>query len=310
MQQNIYGTSAPHIKSKLSSDKIMVYTIMALIPAGISGILNFGISAALVILLTCGSAVLTAVVFDAIVKKTIKVIDYRIFLSAVLTAYCLPPQITWYIAVLAGVLCVLLMKSSLHFFCRNIVSPVILTRLILSLAFHQEMTIYLFDGLTMATPLSVLKNDGTVNILSMLFGTHGGCIGETSALLLCFGAIVLILLGIMDFRVSGMYLFTFAAFMAVFGGYGLSSYYLSAHLAGGGFMLALWFIAPEYSTLPITKDGRLLYGILLGLLTGVFRLFGPCAENLSIAILIANLMVPLLEKITIRRPFGVEERQL
>ena len=75
-------------------------------------------------------------------------------------------------------------------------------------------------------------------------------------------------------------------------------------------MLALWFIAPEYSTLPITKDGRLLYGILLGLLTGVFRLFGPCAENLSIAILIANLMVPLLEKITIRRPFGVEERQL
>ena len=75
-------------------------------------------------------------------------------------------------------------------------------------------------------------------------------------------------------------------------------------------MLALWFITPEYSTLPITKDGRILYGILLGLLTGISRLFGPYAENLSVAILVANLMVPLLEKITIRRPFGVEKGQL
>ena len=75
-------------------------------------------------------------------------------------------------------------------------------------------------------------------------------------------------------------------------------------------MLALWFITPEYSTLPITKDGRILYGIFLGLLTGIFRLFGPAAENLCFAILIANLLVPLLEKITIRRPFGVEKGKL
>ena len=84
----------------------------------------------------------------------------------------------------------------------------------------------------------------------------------------------------------------------------------NAHLAGGGFMLALWFIAPAYSTLPITKDGRWLYGIVLGGLTGVFRLFGPSAENLCYAILLANLTVPVLEKITIRRPFGVEKGRL
>ena len=118
------------------------------------------------------------------------------------------------------------------------------------------------------------------------------------------------MMGVMDFRVTGMYLFTFAAFMAVFGGYGLSSYYLTAHLAGGGFMLALWYIAPDYSTIPITKGGRWLYGIVLGVLTGIFRLFGPNAENICFAILLANLCVPLLEKITIRRPFGVEKGRL
>jgi electron transport complex protein RnfD/electron transport complex protein RnfC len=93
----------------------------------------------------------------------------------------------------------------------------------------------------------------------MIFGKTGGCIGEGSAILLCLGAIFLIMMGVMDFRVTGMYLLSFAAFMALFEGHGLSSYYLTAHLSGGGFMLTLWFIAPAFSSLPITKDGRWLY---------------------------------------------------
>ena len=180
----------------------------------------------------------------------------------------------------------------------------------MSLAFHAEMSVYPLDGLTMATPMAVLKEEGTVNVLYMILGKTGGCIGETSALWLCVGAMFLIMVGIMDFRVAGMYLFSFAAFLAIFGGHGLSSYYLSAQLAGGGFMLALWFIAPAYSSLPITKGGRWFYGIVLGIFSGFFRLFGSSAENLCIAILLANLCVPLLEKITIRHPFGVEKERL
>ena len=310
MEQTFFGMSAPHIKGPKTTAKIMLCVILALIPAGIHGVWRYGIHAGVVILLTCLAAVATEALFELITKKPLTVNDCRALAAGLIMSYCLPPTVEWYVAVAAGAGCALIAQLSFHFLYRNVVSPVILTRLILMFAFADQMSVYVLDGLTMATPLAVLKEGGEVNALYMTLGNTGGCIGETSALLLCFGAIILILLGIMDFRVSGMYLFTFAAFMAVFGGYGLSSYYLSAHLAGGGFMLALWFIAPEYSTLPITKDGRLLYGILLGLLTGVFRLFGPCAENLSIAILIANLMVPLLEKITIRRPFGVEERQL
>lgn len=310
MEQNIYGTSAPHRKGQMTTNKIMLSIILALAPAGILGIWNFGFNAALVILLTCVFAVITQFLFEKITKKPITVKECRVLLTGLLTAYCLPPDVKWYIAALAGVLCALIMEVSLHFFYKNVVSPVILTRLILMLAFKSEMGTYLYEGLTMATPLAVLKEDGTVNTLYMILGKTGGCIGETSALLLCLGAIFLIMMGIMDFRVSGMYLFSFAAFMAIFGGHGLSSYYLTAQLAGGGFMLALWFIAPAYSTLPITKDGRFVYGTLLGILTGIFRLFGESPENLCLAILIANLCVPLIEKITVRRPFGVEKGNL
>jgi len=310
MEQKIYGMSAPHIRGPLSTKKIMLYMILALLPAGIHGVWRYGFNAGLVILCTCSSAVVTEFLLQKIMKKPVTVLEYRVLAMGLIMAYCLPPGISWYLGVLAGFLSTLIMQISLHFFSKNILSPVILTRLIMMYAFSSEMFTYAFDGLTMATPLAVLKEEGTVNTLYMILGNTGGCIGESSAILLCVGAIFLILVGVMDFRVTGMYLLMFAVFMAVFGGHGLSSYYLTAHMAGGGFMLALWFIAPEYSSLPITKSGRWLYGMILGLLTGFFRLFGPSAENICFAILIANLTVPLLEKITIRRPFGVEKGRL
>lgn len=310
MEQTIYGMSAPHRKSPMTTGKIMLCVILALIPAGIHGVWRYGKNAAIVIFLTCISAVITELLFELLTKKPVMVKDCRGLVTGLIMSYCLPPSVEWYVAVIAGVLCALIMQLSYHFFYRNVVSPVILTRLVLMFAFVQQMSTYALDGLTMATPLAVLKTDGTVDTLNMILGNTGGCIGESSTILLCAGAVFLIMMGIMDFRVSGMYLFSFAAVMAVFGGHGLSSYYLTAHLSGGGFMLALWFIAPAYSSLPITKGGRLLYGTLLGILTGVFRLFGTSAESLCYAILIANLFVPLIEKITIRRPFGVEKGQL
>lgn len=310
MQQTIYGTGAPHIRGQLSTVKIMSYIILALIPAGIYGVWNYGLNAGLVILATCVSAVAVEFLFQLVTKKPLAVKECRGLVTALVMAYCLPPSIDWYLGAVAGALCALVMQISLHFFQKNVVSPVIFTRLIMMYAFSSQMFTYAYDGLTMATPLEVLKQDGVVNTLYMIFGKTGGCIGESSTILLCLGAIFLILMGLMDFRVTGMYLLSFAVFMALFGGHGLSSYYLTAHMAGGGFMLTLWFIAPAFSTLPITKGGRWLYGTILGLLTGFFRLFGPSAENICFAVLIANLCVPLIEKITVKRPFGVEKGHL
>lgn len=307
MEQIIYGTSAPHLKGKLTTTKLMSYILLSLIPAGIHGVWRYGKNAGIVILVTCISAVITELFYELIAKRPIVVKDCRTLLTGLIMSYCMPPSIDWKIAVFAGVVCALLMQISHGLFERNLISPVILTRLLLMFFFEKEMSTYVFDGLTMATPMEILKNGQDVNTLYMIFGKTGGCIGETSTLLLCAGAIFLILMGVMDFRVTGMYLFSFAAFMAAFGGHGLSSYYLTAHLAGGGFMLALWYIAPAYSSVPITKDGRWIYGIVLGFFTGLCRLYGKSPEMLCVAILLSNLFVPLIERITIRRPFGVEK---
>ena len=304
------GMTAPFQRSVMTTEHIILCVILALFPAGIHGVFRFGLHAGLLILVSCGASVATEYIYQKIAKRPVTVKQCRGLLMGLLMAYCLPPGLSLYLGALAGAVCALFMELSLQFFKRNVVSPVILARLLMSLAFQAEMSVYPLDGLTMATPMAVLKEEGTVNVLYMILGKTGGCIGETSALWLCVGAMFLIMVGIMDFRVAGMYLFSFAAFLAIFGGHGLSSYYLSAQLAGGGFMLALWFIAPAYSSLPITKGGRWFYGIVLGIFSGFFRLFGPSAENLCIAILLANLCVPLLEKITIRHPFGVEKERL
>lgn len=310
MKQKKYGVNAPYIKWRLNTTQIMLCVIAALIPAGIHGIVRFGSKAAQIILVTSTASVLTEFLFEKLTKKPVTTKDCRALLTGLLMSYCLPPSVEWQTAATAGILCVLIMQCSQHFFGRNVVSPVILTRVLLMAAVSGQISGQAVDGLSMVTPLAVFEEQETVDVLSMILGKTAGCIGETSVLLLCVGAMFLLFMGIIDFRVSGMYLFSFTAFMAVFGGHGLSSYYLTVQLAGGGLMLALWYIAPAYSTLPITKSGRWIYGILLGVLTGISRLYGNSPGNLCYAILCANLLIPVIEKVTIRRPFGIEKGQL
>ena len=118
------------------------------------------------------------------------------------------------------------------------------------------------------------------------------------------GACILILFGIIDLRIPGSYIVSLVIFISLFGGRGIDWPYISAHLSGGGLMLGAFFMATDYVTRPITKRGQYLYGILLGILTGIFRIFGSSAEGVSYAIIIGNLLVPLIEKITLPKAFG------
>ena len=104
--------------------------------------------------------------------------------------------------------------------------------------------------------------------------------------------------------IPGTYLVSFVIFLSLFGGHGFDPAFISAHLAGGGLMLGAFFMATDYVTRPITKKGQYLYGVFLGVLTGIFRIFGPSAEGVSYAIIIGNLIVPLIEKVTLPKAFG------
>ena len=152
--------------------------------------------------------------------------------------------------------------------------------------------------------MAELKAGETVNTLSMLLGNIRGTIGETSVVAIMIGAMFLILMGVIDLRIPGTYIVTFVIFITLFGGHGFDPQYITAHLCGGGLMLGAWFMATDYVTSPITSKGKILFGICLGCLTGLFRLFGGSAEGVSYAIIISNLLVPLIEKVTLPKPFG------
>ena len=166
------------------------------------------------------------------------------------------------------------------------------------------MTDFTYDGISGATPLAALKAGEAVNLKDMFFGTTAGTIGETSVIAILIGAIFLLATGIINLRIPATYIITFALFIVIFGGHGLDGGYLAAQLCGGGLMLGAFFMATDYVTSPITKNGQLIFGIVLGIFTGLFRLFGNSAEGVSYAIIISNMLVPLIEKVTYPKPFG------
>ena len=171
------------------------------------------------------------------------------------------------------------------------------------------MTNFEFDGIAGPTPLASMRAGEAVNTLDMLIGRTGGTIGETSTLCILVGAIILILLGVIDLVIPGVYIVSFSVFILLFGGHGFDTTYLVAHLCGGGLMLGAFFMATDYVTSPITPMGKVLFGICLGVLTGLFRIFGNSAEGVSYAIIFSNLLVPLIERVTVPRAFGVAKEK-
>lgn len=297
-------SSNPHVRSKTTTSNIMLAVVIALLPAAGFGIYNFGLKALITIVITVAATVLTEFVFEKICKKKVTIGDYSAVVTGLLLALNLPVSAPWWIGVVGGVFAILVVKMLFGGLGQNFMNPALGARCFLLISFTSIMTNFDCDAYTGATPLADLKNGVDVNILNMVIGRTAGTIGETSMIAIVIGACFLILMGVIDLRIPGSYIVSFVIFISIFGGHGLDAAYVSAHLAGGGLMLGAFFMATDYVTRPITKNGQYLFGILLGILTGIFRLFGPSAEGVSYAIIIGNLLVPLIEKITLPKAFG------
>ena len=297
-------SSNPHVRSRTDTGSIMLTVVIALLPAAGFGIYNFGLDALILILVTVASTVLTELLFEKICKRKITIGDYSAVVTGLLLALNLPASAPWWIGVVGGVFAILVVKMLFGGLGQNFMNPALGGRCFLLISFTSIMTNFDCDAYAGATPLANLKAGESVNILDMVIGRTSGTIGETSMIAIVAGACILILMGIIDLRIPGCYIASFVAFISIFGGHGLDAAYISAHLAGGGLMLGAFFMATDYVTRPITKNGQYLFGILLGILTGIFRIFGPSSEGVSYAIIIGNLLVPLIEKITLPTAFG------
>lgn len=303
MSEQLKVSSNPHIRSKVTTNGIMLAVIIALLPAVGFGIWNFGARAALIVVLSVVSCVLTEFLFGLYRKKT-TITDLSAVVTGILLALNLPVSVPWWVPVMGGVFAILVAKMLFGGLGQNFMNPALAGRCFLMISFPKIMTNFECDAYSGATPLALLKNGESVNVMDMIVGTIPGTIGETSVIAIVFGACILIALGIIDLRIPGSYIVSFALFVCLFGGRGFDMAYVSAQLAGGGLMLGAFFMATDYVTRPITIKGQYVYGIVLGILTGIFRMLGNAAEGVSYAIIIGNLLVPLIEKVTRPTAFG------
>lgn len=297
-------SSNPHIRSKISTDKIMLCVIIALLPTTVFGVINFGLHGLVVVLTSIVSCVLTEVVFELILRRKITVSDLSAVVTGLLLGLNMPPAAPLYLPIIGGIFAILVVKLLFGGLGQNFMNPALGARCFLIISFPAAMTNFACDAYSGATPLAALRAGESVNVSDMIIGRIGGTIGETSMVAIVIGACFLILLGIIDLRIPGSYIVTFALFIGLFGDYGFDPYYICAQLAGGGLMLGAFFMATDYVTRPVTRAGQYVFGIVLGLLTGIFRVFGASAEGVSYAIIIGNLLVPIIEKLTYPRPFG------
>lgn len=297
-------SSNPHIRSKSTTGSIMLAVVIALLPAAGFGIYNFGLSALVLILVTVLSTVLTEYIFEKILGKKTTIGDYSAIVTGMLLAMNLPPSAPWWIGMIGGIFAILVVKMLFGGLGQNFMNPALGARCFLLISFTSIMTNFECDAYTGATPLANLKNGEHVDVLNMVIGRTAGTIGETSMIAIVIGACFLILLGVIDLRIPGSYIVSFVIFISIFGSRGFDFAYISAHLAGGGLMLGAFFMATDYVTRPITIKGQYVYGVLLGVLTGIFRIFGASAEGVSYAIILGNLLVPLIEKATLPKAFG------
>ena len=303
-------SSSPHVRAKTRTPSIMYDVALALLPASAFGVYHFGLYSLAVIAVCVVMAMLTEYAFQRLARQPITVWDGSALVTGLLLALNLPPTIPLWIGALGSVFAILFVKQLFGGLGQNFMNPALGARCFLMISFAGRMTDFSVDGVSGATPLAVLKAGGQVDLSNMYWGFIPGTIGEVSVVALLIGAIYLLLRGVITLRIPATYIVTFVVFLILFGGHGVDPKFIAAHLCGGGLMLGAFYMATDYVTSPLTPNGQILFGVLLGVLTGVFRLFGPTAEGVSYAIIISNLLVPLMEKVTIPEAFGWEKKKL
>ena len=298
-------SSSPHVRSKVSTKNIMYDVAIAMVPALIWGVMQYGLYSLIVVAATVASCVLSEYVFETIMKKPITIGDGSALVTGMILGLNMPPTIPVWMPCLGGVFAIIVVKQLYGGLGQNWMNPALAARCFLLISFAGSMTKSTdptTDAIASATPLAVMKAGGDVNWMDLFIGKIPGTIGEISTIALLIGAAYLLFKKVISIRIPATYILTFAIFAFIFGRQDIN--YVLAEVCGGGLIFGAFFMATDYVTSPITPKGQILFGICLGLLTGLFRLFGGSAEGVSYAIIFCNMLVPLIEKVTLPTAFG------
>ena len=304
MEQMYNVSSNPHIRDKMTTSRIMQLVVIALLPTTLFGIWNFGVHALLVVLATVASSVFFEWLYDRLMHKKNTTTDFSAVVTGLLLALNMPPQIPIWMPILGSAFAIIVVKQLFGRLGQNFMNPALAGRCFLMISFAGKMTDFTYDAVSGATPLAAMKAGESVNVLNLFLGKTAGTIGETSTLAILIGAVILLVFKVIDLRIPLSCLLSFSVFAILFGGHGFDLHFLAAQLCAGGLMLGTFFMATDYVTSPITKNGQIVYGCIIGIFTGVFRFLGSASEGVSYAIILSNLLVPLIEKVTPPTAFG------
>ncbi len=313
MEQKLIVSASPHLRSGTSTQKIMLDVIIALAPAAVASVILFGPRALLLMAVSVASCVLCEYICRRVLKRPQTVNDLSAVVTGLLLAFNLPPEINPLVAVFGAVVAIVVVKQMFGGIGQNFVNPALTARIILMTSFPTRMTTWTApfaytngeaDAMTTATPLALSAQgatDSLPGLLQMFLGVRGGCLGETCALALLLGGIYLVARRVISPVIPVCYLGTAAVFSLLLGRNVLFD------LMAGGLLLGAIFMATDYTTSPLTVKGKVIYGIGCGLLTMLIRVFGSLPEGVSFSIVLMNILMPLIERISRPKPFGKEE---
>ncbi|MBE0432450.1 RnfABCDGE type electron transport complex subunit D [candidate division WOR-3 bacterium] len=324
MKELLVVSASPHIRAKKKTAIAMRAVIIALFPALVYATYLFGLRVLFITLIS----ILSAVVFEAMMQKMlgrkITIGDGSAVLTGLLLAFNLPPGVPWWLPAVGSGFAIVFAKQLFGGLGHNFINPALAGRAFLMASWPSLMTkewvspvsgtLSGIDGISAATPLSLLKNPANYGdpqliirqlndpetVRNLFFGKTGGCIGETSALLLLIGGLFLLFTRIADYRIVAGYLGSFALLAIVLPTDGNVLF----HLLSGGLMLGAFFMATDWVTSPVTKKGRWIFGIGCGIITIIIRIWGGYPEGVSYSILLMNVFTPVIDRMTKARIFG------
>ena len=307
MSKLLNVSASPHVRSKETTQSIMADVCIAMLPAAAFGVFQFGFHALLVLIVTVAACVLSEYVFQKLLKLPLTVSDLSAAVTGMILALNMPANIPLWIPALGGIFAIIVVKQLYGGIGQNFMNPALAARCFLLISFAGKMSDFTMDGWSGATPLAQLKAGEAVDVAAMFIGKIPGTIGEVSVIALLVGGIYLAVKKVISLRIPVTYILTVAVFAFIFGKQDMN--YVMAHICGGGLVFGAFFMATDYVTSPITPKGQIVFGVLLGILTGLFRIFGGSAEGVSYAIIICNLLVPLIERFTLPTAFGKEGKK-
>lgn len=307
--------AGPQTVTKDDTKRLMTDVLIGLAPTTLWGLYLFRLDAFITLALCIVACVGFEYLYTKLMKLPTTIGDRSAIVTGLLLGLNLSSNIPWWICIIGSFVAIVMAKMLFGGIGYNFMNPALAARCFLLISFTARMTSFLvvkghtLDATTGPTPLAIQKTEGYqgLNLLDMFLGYKGGVIGEVSILALLIGFIYLLVRRVVTLRIPLAYLLTFAVFTFFFGKYNFDIQYVLMQLCTGGVVLGALFMATDYTTSPVTPKGEIVFGIMLGIMTGLFR--GPNSEGVSYAIILGNLFVPLIERVTVPKFFGKEGKQ-